>query len=33
MCDVSLDLVKSSFCVPIVDRHSPIAYFVVNEVH
>ena len=33
LCDVSLDLTKSSFCVPIVDRHSPIAYSIVNEVH
>ena len=33
MCDVSFDLVKSTFCVPIVERHSPIAYSVVSEVH
>ena len=33
MCDVSFDLTKSSFCVPIVDRHSPVAFSVVNEVH
>ena len=33
LCDVSLDLIKSSFCVPIIDRHSPVAYSIVNEVH
>ena len=33
MSDVSFDLVKSSFCVPILERRSPIAYSMVNEVH
>ena len=33
LCDVSFDLAKSTFCVPIVDRYSPIAYSIVNEVH
>ena len=33
MCDVCLDLVKSSFCVPIVDSLSPIAYSIASEIH
>ena len=33
MCDVCLDLIKSSFCVPIVDALSPIAYSIADEVH
>ena len=33
LCDISFDLTKSSFCVPVVDRHSPIAYSIVSEVH
>ena len=33
LCDVSFDLEKSTFCTPIVERHSPIAYSLVNEVH
>ena len=33
LCDVSFDLAKSTFCVPIVESHSPIAYSIVNEVH
>ena len=33
LCDVSFDLAKSTFCVPIVERYSPVAYSIVNEVH
>ena len=33
LTDVMIDLTSTSFCVPIVDAHSPIAYSVVNEVH
>ena len=33
MCDVCLDLVKSSFCVPIVESLSPIAYSIASEIH
>ena len=33
MFDLSFDLVKSTPCGPIVDRHSLIAYSVVNKVH
>ena len=27
------DLTKSTFCVPLVEKHSPVAYSLVNEVH
>ena len=33
MCDVCLDLTKSSFCVPIVDVLSPLAYSIASEIH
>ena len=33
LSDVCLDLCRSSFCVPLIDRHSPLAYAFVNEVH
>ena len=33
LCDVMFDLSKTTFCVPITDKHSPIAYSIVNEVH
>ena len=33
LCDVSFDLSKAIFCVPIVDKLSPIAYAIVNEIH
>ena len=33
MTDVMKDLSSTTFCVPIVDAHSPIAYSIVNEVH
>ena len=31
--DVCIDLNMSSLCVPLVDRYSPFAYALVNEVH
>ena len=33
LSDVMLDLTSSTFMVPIVDRSSPFAYALVNEVH
>ena len=33
MTDAMIDLSSTSFCVPIVDAHSPIAYSVVNDIH
>ena len=27
------DLSMSTFCIPIIDKHSPLAYSIVNEVH
>ena len=33
LSDVCLDLSSSSFCVPIVDKHSPLAYALISEVH
>ena len=33
LCDVSFDLSKGIFCVPIVDKLSPIAYAIANEIH
>ena len=33
MCDVCSDLAKSSFCVPIVDVLSPLAYSIASEIH
>ena len=33
LSDVMYDLSQSTFCVPITDKHSPIAYAIVNEVH
>ena len=33
LCDTSFDLSKTTFCVPMVDSLSPIAYAIVNEVH
>ena len=35
-CDMTekmIDLTKKSFIVPIIDRHSPLAYAIVNQVH
>ena len=33
LSDVCLDLTSSSFCVPLVDRYSPLAFSIINEVH
>ena len=33
LSDVMFDLSKTTFCVPLTDKHSPIAYSIVNEVH
>ena len=27
------DLASTSFCVPVIDKHSPLAYSIINEVH
>ena len=31
--NASLDLLASSFCVPNIDAHSPIAYAIISETH
>ena len=33
LSDVMIDLSDSTFFVPLIDRHSPLAYSIVNEVH
>lgn len=33
LSDVCADLCSASFCVPIIDKYSPLAYAIVNEVH
>ena len=33
MTNVMKDLQQISFCVPIIDKHSPLAYSIVNEIH
>ena len=33
LCDASLDLTTTAFCVPISDYQSPIARAIVDEVH
>lgn len=33
MTDVIKDLSTATFCVPLVEKHSPIAYSIINEVH
>lgn len=33
LCDVCLDLMKDTFCVPIIDALSPIAYSIADEIH
>ena len=33
LCDTSFDLSSSTFCVPMVDTLSPIAYAIINEIH
>ena len=31
--DISLDLCKTTFCVPVVEYRSPVAYAIINEMH
>ena len=31
--DVMQDLSAATFCVPIVDKHSPLAYAIINDIH
>ncbi|XP_057310088.1 uncharacterized protein LOC130648085 [Hydractinia symbiolongicarpus] len=33
LSNVIKDLSTATFCVPIIDKHSPLAYSIVNEVH
>ena len=33
LSDVCIDLTLSSFCVPLIDRYSPLAFSLINEVH
>ena len=33
LSDVMYDLSRTTFCVHITDKHSPITYAIVNEVH
>ena len=33
LADVCVDLSGSTFCVPLVDKSSPLAYALINEVH
>ena len=33
MTEVMQDLSSTSFCVPVIDKHSPLAYSIINEVH
>ena len=33
LADVCLDLSMSTFCVPLIDKYSPLAFSVINEVH
>ena len=33
LSDACLDLATSSFCVPLVERYSPLAFSIINEVH
>ena len=33
MADACLDLSAATFCVPVTDAHSPVAYAVVSETH
>ena len=33
LAGVMKDLSNLTFCVPIIDKHSPIAYSIMNEVH
>ena len=31
--DAMKDLSSATFCVPVIDRHSPIAFSIVNDIH
>ena len=31
--DISLDLCKTTFCVPVVEYRSPVAYAIISEIH
>ena len=33
MTSVMKDLSLSSFCVPVIDKHSPLAYSIINDIH
>ena len=33
LSDVCLDLTQDSFCVPLIEKHSPLAYAFINEIH
>ena len=33
MSDIMRDLSSTTFCVPLIDKHSPLAYSIVNEIH
>ena len=33
LSDVCIDLSTSTFCVPLVDKYSPLAYAIINEIH
>ena len=33
MTAVMKDLASTSFCVPVIHRHSPLAYSIINEIH
>ena len=33
LADVCIDLTASTFCVPLLDKASPISYAIVNDVH
>ena len=33
LSDVCVDLAMTSFCVPLIDKYSPLAYAIVNEIH
>ena len=33
MTEVMKDICSSTFCVPLICKHSPLAYSIVNEIH
>ena len=33
MTDAMRDLASTTFCVPIIDKHSPIAFSIINDIH